>query len=48
MALFVKYYELNLKDTLRVKGRITMDKFQNIVKLSCLGVEFKDKLMNKQ
>ena len=45
MAIFIKYYEINLKNTLRVRGRITMDKFQNIVKLSCLAVEFKDKLL---
>ena len=48
MAIFIRYYELNLKDTLRVKGRITMDKFQHIVKLSCLAVEFKDKLLQRK
>lgn len=47
MAIFSKYYELNLEVTLRVKGKININRFQHIVKLSCIAVEFRDKLLRR-
>ena len=47
MAIFSKYYELNLEGTIRVKGKININRFQHIVKLSCIAVEFRDKLLKQ-
>ena len=44
LELFKKYYEMNRKRHNFTKMPLTFDLFSNTVKLSVIGVEFKDKL----